>query len=581
MRRSLALLALAAGVGLCGITWGLPGKARWAALPPALHGDQAAARRLAEAWSKLYQAIERAHLERAREEPVTSIQGVREFRPGWVFPPDALVGSVRSTLLRTEDPDEQQTLAELARMRPGRGDFKPLYIHYGGSYLYFVGAVLWLAAKARLIELVPDASFYLLHPDAIARLYLAGRLIIAGFFLLSVWLVYDLGRRCSGERAGLFAGTFYSLCPAVVVQSHIFKPHVFAAFWILAAVRLALAAADTGRLRDFLLCGLCAGIGGGASFFMLAFGALPLAAALLRRGDSRVWSRALAGGAACAAVFAALNPYYLLAHADYFWETTIYPAGGGASSLFSVAWFFGRPLTRAMGAGLETLCALGIWQSFRRGGSREARFCAAVLLVATAVLALAVGLLWGFVSGPGAARFFFPLFGLACVLAGSWAAAGRARPWLRAVLVVAALAELSARSAVYLRNFAADAGPASTRAQAAGWISAHIPAGSSVGLARYPQPFGTPPFRYDLYRLIVFEDPSLLAPRGRPDWIVADAGDGQRLEQALPGAYTLAAAFEPRWTALAPLADDSFFANSAMYIFRRAKANPAALGAVQ
>jgi len=136
-----------------------------------------------------------------------------------------------------------------------------------------------------------------------------------------------------------------------------------------------------------------------------------------------------------------------------------------------------------------------------------------------------------------------------------------------ALLLAAALAETGARGAVYLENLRREAGPASTRTQAADWIDAHVPAGAEVGLWRFPEPAHTPPFRWDRARLVVLETPAAAAGRA-PEWFVGDAAEVSALEAALPNRYDRVRVFP----AAAPFGrapqDDSFFANSAMTVYQ-------------
>jgi hypothetical protein len=124
------------------------------------------------------------------------------------------------------------------------------------------------------------------------------------------------------------------------------------------------------------------------------------------------------------------------------------------------------------------------------------------------------------------------------------------------------------RSWVYLQNFHIDAGPCSTRAQAAEWIDAHIPVGATVGLARYPQPAHTPPFRYDRYRLVIFERPEFLTPRQRPDYVVFDEQSRGDMPALIRSGYELAQSFASYQLAWAR-AEEGAFPNEGFYILYR------------
>jgi 4-amino-4-deoxy-L-arabinose transferase-like glycosyltransferase len=554
-----AALAVAALTGLCGITGGLPGPERLRALPEALRGSPDFARRLTDSWNRLYQGIALAHERRSADEPRTSVAGVVEIAPGWKFPPESLVPAARALLTQSVNPDEKKTFIVLARMRPWKLDFEPLYAQYGGAFVYPFGAVLAAAAAVRLVHLTPDLSFYLNDPSQMARLYIWGRLYILLFHGLGVWMVYELARVLSGRRAAAAAAVLFALCPAVLVQSHILKPHAAAAFWFLAAVYALVRAVEEGRPLDFLLCGLGAGMAAGAAL-TTAYGlALPALAWALRR--DRTWRAAAAGTAAGLLVLAATNPYLILHPGDFAWEFLVYmPARAAASWTFLT-----DGLRGAMdGAGPSWVFAAFVsaaW-AIRRGGPRRA------------LGALFLGgfvLVWfrfsGWAASPASLRFAYPLIGVGCALAAD-AAFSLPFEFLGAVFLAIVLVETAARGGAVLANLSAEAGPAATRTAAADWIESHVPAGAEVGLVRYPEPAHTPPFRWDRYRLVVFENAAALGARA-PQWLIADESGVAGLGAWASERYETAASFPARtFLGLAPH-DDALFANAGMLVLRR------------
>lgn len=542
-------VALALGLGLCGVDWGLPGPERFAAMPQRLRGDAGFAKGLAEAWTKLYAEIEKSHKELAGEEPVTYVKGVEVFKPGWSWPPDQLMNSFRSFLLRTEHPDEQKSFVVLAQMRPWSRDFKPLYLEYGGAFIYPLGAWLWFWSKLGAVSLVSDVKHYLVHPGEMGSLFLWARLYVVLFHVATVALVFRLARRLAGVNAGFAAAALYALLPMAATQTHIVKPHAVAAFWLLAAV-------DAASAGGFLLSGLFAGIAAGANFSLGAFMALPF---LLCRSRSDV-KRAVGGFALAVAVFCALNPYVIYSPKDYLWETTVYGAGGGGgASIRGLLALLGPRFASAVGAPLLVLAALGL---FRRGKEPGEDVVAWSLGLGLAYLWLGLALLWHFSTGPGAARFFYALYPLMAVLGVVWAARAKIPAWLGALLLLAAFADAGRRSLVYLENMRSE----TTRSQAAAWVEQNVPAGSSLGLTRYPQPATTPPIRFDRYKLVIFSDPALLDKKTRPERVLTDESGKSMMK-----GWEVEAEFQPLLTNISPIQDDSFFANAPMYVLRAPK----------
>lgn len=566
-------VALALGLGLCGIDWGLPGPDRFGAMPQRVRGDALFAKRLSEAWSSLYEGIERSHEALEPEEPVTYVKGVEVVDGGWSWPPDVLLNSLRSFLLRTQHPDEQKSFVVLSRMRPWDRDFKPLYLEYGGGFVYPLGAWLWTLSKLGAVSLVADVKHYLMRPGDMGGLFLWARLYVVLFHALTVALVFRLARRMGGVEAGFFASALYAILPVVVVQTHVVKPHPVAAFWLLAAVDAAVSAREGGGRGWPLASGALAGVAAAANFSLAGAALLPVLAWLLRGAKKAEALSAVLGVLAGAAVFAALNPYVVYSPRDYLWETTVYPAGHAGPSVRGLLSLLGPHFAAALGLGLQLLLALALARAALRRADLEPaeQVVAASFALGLAYLWLGLALLWGFSTGPGAARFFYALFPLAAALGAAWAARAGAPAWLRALLVLAAFADAGRRSAVYLENFRLEAAGQSTRAAAAAWVEKNVAPGSTLGLTRFPQPATTPALRFDRYRLVIFSDPALLDAKTRPPLVVTDESGRSLLARASSPRWTVAAEFRPALENLALPNDDSFFANAPMYVMRPEK----------
>lgn len=556
-----AVLLFGLAGGLYGLTGGLPGPARWRALPPELRGSPEFAAKLADSWRRLYEELVRSHAERRAEEPVTYVRGLVSVPAGWSFPPAPLVNSSRSLLVHAENPDEKKSFIILARMRPWKLDFEPLYIQYGGTFIYPLGAFLGAAHVLGLARLTPDLAHYLTRPEDMGRLYLLGRVFTLLFHLGTLWVLFETGRRLSGRFAGAAAALLFACAPFVVTQSHVLKPHPVAAFWLALAGLLMTIAVEKGRPKDYLACGLCAGAAAGASMTLLFAGAMPLIARAL--GGRGSWRWAAAGAGAVAAVAGAANPYLFLSPASFAWELTAY-----SPALIGLSWASARELAahglpRGVGLLSSLLLAAGVIAGLR-ADDRRARALAALTALGGALLWIRFSPLGG---GESALRVHYAPFALACVLGGLLVA--RLPRAAAAALLTLALVESSARGLPYYANMAASAGPAATRERAADWIDANVPAGAVVGLLRFPEPPHTPPFRWNRVALRIFDKPEALGA-DLPEWIVAHRRGWDGVEESFRKRYDEAADFPP----LAPLGlaptDEHFFVNAGFVVLRRA-----------
>lgn len=557
--------------GLWGVAWGLPGPRRLRLFPDGRPPSLGFAQQLADGWARLYEGIRQAHREMRSEEPVAYAKGIVEIPSGWTFPPDSLLNSYRSFLIQSENPEEKKCFIILSQMRPWKLEFKPLYVQYGGSFIYALGAFLkglsWLGA----VRLIPDLRHYLRHPEDMGRLFLCGRLFIVLFFLASLWILYDMGCRLSGPGAGALAAAFFALCPVIAVNFHMLKPHPFAAFWCLAAARGALKALEAGTRREYLLAGLCAGLAAGANFFCVPFGAVGLLAYLERRrqtlagpGELRL---ALWGAAAAAAVWALTNPYLIFAYRDFAWELEIYPPRVGGWGLERLVGLLGAAPAHAMGALLygTAVAALGTALFGRRGPQR---LLAGVLVLGLAGVCLLLGR-YAFAGTPGTLRFFLPMVGLGCLLAADGLVRLPVPAAAKAAAMALILADTGLRGYVYLENMRIGSGAFSTMMRAAAAIEERVPAGSRVGLERYPEPAHTPPFRYDRYHLVVIPRPEELEASREPDYLVLAGSPAGAARRWAGGRYAALEVFEPFRAGWATVQDENFFANRELAVYKR------------
>ncbi|MHB2025237.1 MAG: ArnT family glycosyltransferase [Elusimicrobiota bacterium] len=565
------VLILSAACGLWGIRWGLPGSERLKAFPRAVSASPQFSEYLAKSWQRLYRKIHQSHQDMASEEPITYVRGVVSIPPGWILPPPALINSCRSFLLQSENPDEKKSFIILSQMRPWRLDFEPLYAVYGGAFTYPLGAFLAASSALKAIVLVPGVAHYLEHPTDMASLYIGGRVFILLFQILSVWIIYDLACSLSGWETGLTACLFFIFCPAVIVQSHILKPHPYAAFWCLAVLSRAVSIFEQGRRRDYWLCGLALGMAVGSEFSLACFGVIPILAWAMRPRKEKhgkphsetFWM--LQAVALSIALCVAINPYLLLAYRDFAWEMTVY-MGHGSSTLLASIEALARAGTSELGIVLSLMmpCALIAAMLVK---NQKIRLAAAASFCVFICLWVGLTWFWGFSSSTFVLRYYYALIGPLCIIAADFAC-GLPRA-AKVILIAAAIFEGGIKSLVYLENMGLDSTNLSTRSVAADWINRNIPAGSSVGLSRYPEPAHTPPFQYSRYRLVVFDKPSSLSRAQYPDYIVLDVEAEEGLRSWMMSRYARIKAFLP-WTILGFHADDaSFYANTAMYVYKR------------
>ncbi|MCC6848771.1 MAG: glycosyltransferase family 39 protein [Deltaproteobacteria bacterium] len=144
------------------------------------------------------------------------------------------------------------------------------------------------------------------------------QMVAAAFGALTVPVVFELGRRVGGWRAGLVGAGVLTVLPLHVQYSQ--RARVDSLCVLLTACSaLALhRLSERGRRRDFVSSGVAIGLATAANYPAAALGVAYVAAAALARGRSTPseWVRSFALGALAAiGVFVLTNPYVVLAPA--------------------------------------------------------------------------------------------------------------------------------------------------------------------------------------------------------------------------------------------------------------------------
>ncbi len=535
LKNPLLWLLLCAGISLhfTVLDWGTPNLER----SLLVFGSEERIRELTipmvRARDELYEWVDNSDTVRPsaihkNERPTVSVFPPTQGDPS-VIPEPGMLNSLRSYLLRTGDPDEQQTLSGLANMNPLRGDFDPNEYRYGGGYYYALAVVLGIGMVSGLLPLSRQLDYYFLHPDELARVFAACRLLGALAAVLSGVILYLWVERKWGRRIGLLAATFFLFSPSVVTYSHIAKPNVYAAFLNLLAVALLDKAGMEWERTErtvlpwgwVLAAGFVLGLGIGAfvvSGIVLVFALVwvGIRIGFFRRDFYRL------SFFLCLPIvvgFLLSNPFFI-----YSWHNVLdlyreHTSGSG--------WGYGLPglskllsmLVGLPGAlGFVACVALAVGLVCRRE----------TFTVATVVSVLVLGLLMGH------PRFVVPLIPYLCVVAGSGFEFLLERVRRRSVqvaLICAGALVILMQAGQVSSAFVLDT---QHRNRAGKWIADTIPAGAAVGIPEgKPVLWHTPPFPFERYSLIIFHKVDVdTITQQRPDWMICQFGRVQPLPDA-------------------------------------------------
>ncbi len=351
--------------------------------------------------------------------------------------------------------DERAFVEAVQQMRE-RSDLDHRFYEYPGLFVYVLHGALAFVPRDDLGG---------------AQAYLVARGVVAGFGVLSVGLVFLLGRRLGGTAAGLGAALFLAVSPVDVAVAHMVRPDVV----LQAGVLLTLLAFT--RLGERPSGDAWAGAALGAATAVKFTGVLLAPSFLLARlaqpASPRVALRRTALAAAFAALVLALSTPYAFLHARQFWAgvtvqwTAHYAASGQAPRGYGQnAAFYVELAARALGPVGSVLFVAGLVLARRQWRA-----------YGPAVLHLALTGAVFCTADRAYDRFLVPATGALALVAGR-ALAGAVRwgrgPALALGLVAAAFPWVGSWS--YVR----EASRPGTRDLLADWVSSHVPPGALV-----------------------------------------------------------------------------------------------------
>jgi hypothetical protein len=137
------------------------------------------------------------------------------------------------------------------------------------------------------------------------------RMFVVVYALVSLWVIYLVGRRLFSPAAGLAAAAVLAAYPQHVRSSIQLKPDMMALMLTLITLYWTVEAARSPRLSRFLRSGVGVGLAASAKYIGLA-SCLPLTVWSLWAGlrDRRLWGWLVLAGVASVVTFLALNPFF-------------------------------------------------------------------------------------------------------------------------------------------------------------------------------------------------------------------------------------------------------------------------------
>jgi len=395
--------------------------------------------------------------------------------------------------LATYHPDERINLTAAMQADIAHGQFDIKFYNYGTFYFYLVDLAHIVGKGYGFIPTPAERSESLPPTPAqqaavLARYFLAGRFISALLGTLTLPVLYALGRRMFGRKAGLIAALLYGVAPLAVLHAHFLTVDVTATFFVTLALLWSARMLTSQTWSDYALAALWTGLAAATKYNAGLVIVAPIVAHLLKRDpDACKKHRAtqfvvLIALTLLTFLIACPGPWL---NFDAFWHDLSYElfdhSRTGHGYLFidtGNGWWYHLTVSLPFGLGSVLLITalVGLFMALRKPSKSD-------------WLLLAFFLIYFGISGLSHvrfARYMLPLFPVFCLLAARFLVNVRP-PLSGAGLLV--VAPLTLYGSVYLLLCMTTQDP---RDAAADFLEQHAPQGARVAFATVPW-FYSPP----------------------------------------------------------------------------------------
>jgi hypothetical protein len=304
----------------------------------------------------------------------------------WILVGIALVswalclGGIQRELPYVPDIDEPIFVPRAVHMA-ATGDLNPGWFGNPASttiYPLAAGYRVWPAVSWNGSLLRPDLELQSRYEANPAAFYLLGRYLMASYFVLSVVLTYQIGRRIFGRAVGLIGAWLLTIAPMAVGYAQLVRSDSPATFFGLLSLWLCLKIYDHPSLRHQILAGLAIGLAIASRYFMVALvPALLLMDLLVLRKRTRTRStRSLVGAGAIGLLaiglgFALSTPYFFLDFAKAQHDLQVearstHLGADGLSPIGNLAWYLSTALPASVTWPVVILAGIGLLLIFQR-----------------------------------------------------------------------------------------------------------------------------------------------------------------------------------------------------------------------
>ena len=205
--------------------------------------------------------------------------------------------------------NDEKKFAQAAVRMAASGSANPGWFGHPGSTVIYPAAATYRLLHGADAQALFDADY--------SQFYLIGRLVAILYATLSIPLIYLLGRKAFGVKAGLIGAWLCIFNPLILWHTQIMRTDSAAMFFTALSLWRILETYDHPTPRNHILAGLAIGLSISSRYLMgtLALVLLGVDAVLLIRAKGsrkQIALAAVAGMAAIGITFALTTPYFFL-----------------------------------------------------------------------------------------------------------------------------------------------------------------------------------------------------------------------------------------------------------------------------
>ncbi len=393
----------------------------------------------------------------------------RTWGLGWgipdILPPEA------TTCRNSFHLDEDDYLRGVAKIEVRNWNFDVRDYHWGTLQFYLIGCALKAASLGGYLTRPWQESFVNLDPREFYKIYIVGRTVSALSGMLSLFLIFQIGKKLNNSETGLLAAAFFAVAPLHVVNSHFLTSDVTMVFLLLGSLYFFLSSLEHGGIRIRTASGFLLGLAIAAKYNAAFLLPLWIGGDMIDR--PQLWRTKFLGYAAIITGFLLGEPYALIHPREVINSISKGLARTDAIRPFLLSWpdlLFKQTEGIAEYALTWTLAipaAVGLILWFRRHSHKTFGLGISVLLIAASLIAAK----WPMI------RYTLPLIPIGALAAAHFVAGLPIQlPARLCIGIVACLLPVSiswAQLKILLAEHPAN--------QAARWIGANIPPGSRIG----------------------------------------------------------------------------------------------------